>query len=87
MPAVARRALGIANRSSNYAWLMATRRYVHPEPGDTLAAIAARELSGVDDGEQQLLSWNLHLAVRAPIGPPGSVLASDIIFVEPPPKR
>jgi hypothetical protein len=65
---------------------MATRRYVHPEPGDTLAAIDAREL-GTEGSEDELLSWNLHVAARAPIGPPGSVLASEIIFVEPPPKR
>jgi hypothetical protein len=66
---------------------MAARRFVHPEPDDTLASIAARELGEIDGAEEQLLSWNLHLAARAPIGPPGAVLASDIVFVEPPPRR
>ena len=60
------------------------RRHIHPEPGDTLAVIAARELPEVENGADELLSWNLHLAARAPIGPPGSVLANDIIFLEPP---
>lgn len=55
---------------------------MHPEPGDTLATIAARELGG--PAEDDLASWNLHLAARAPIGPPGSLLPSDIVFLEPP---
>lgn len=61
------------------------RRYVFPEPGDTLAAVAARELPGVPDGAQQLLAWNLHLAMRpVPVGAPGEVLPTDIVYVEPP---
>ena len=62
------------------------RRYVHPRPGDTLTTVAARELGGGPDGAQQLLSWNLHLAMRVfPVGAPGEVLPSDIVYVEPPP--
>lgn len=63
---------------------MGGRRFIHPVAGDTLDTIAARELGDLDGAAEQLLSWNLHLAARAPIGPPGSVLASDIVFLEPP---
>jgi len=59
---------------------MTTRRHVSPHDGDDLAAIAARELPEVDGAAQQLLSWNLHLAVRGPVG----LLPSDIVFIEPP---
>ena len=44
---------------------MTVRQHVFPQAGDDLAAIAARELPGVDGADQQLLSWNLHLAARA----------------------
>jgi hypothetical protein len=63
---------------------MGTRQHIFPEPGDDLASIAARELPGVDDAEQQLLSWNLHLAMRAGLGRSVGVLPSDVVFVEPP---
>lgn len=62
---------------------MTARRFVYPQAGDDLATIAARELPGVDGADQQLLSWNLHLAVRQTIG----ILPSDIVFTEPPPAR
>lgn len=62
---------------------MSARRFVFAQPGDDLAAIAARELDGADDGAQQLLSWNLHLAARRTVG----ILPSDIVFTEPPPAR
>ncbi|HEY3486184.1 MAG TPA: hypothetical protein VGK49_12420 [Ilumatobacteraceae bacterium] len=64
---------------------MSARRFVFPQPGDDLAAIAARELPSTEDAEQQLLSWNLHLAIRAAMGRPGALLPSDIVFTEPPP--
>ena len=65
---------------------MGDRRYVLPEDGDDLASIAARALPGVDDGEQQLLSWNLHLAAR--LGSPSTgLLPSDVVFTEPPQAR
>jgi hypothetical protein len=63
------------------------RNYVFPQPGDDLASIAARELPGVDGAEQQLLSWNLHLAARAGLGRAGGLLPSDVVFTEPPPVR
>jgi hypothetical protein len=62
---------------------MTARAYVFPQAGDDLAAIAARELAGVDDAANQLLSWNLHLAARRTVG----LLPSDIVFTEPPPAR
>lgn len=62
---------------------MTARQYVFPQAGDDLAAIAARELPGVDDATQQLLSWNLHLAARRTVG----LLPSDVVFTEPPPAR
>jgi hypothetical protein len=66
---------------------MATRQYVFPQFGDDFAAIAARELVGVEDGEQQILSWNLHLAARAGLGRAVGLLPSDIVFTEPPRPR
>lgn len=66
---------------------MAGRQFVTPAPGDDLAAIAARELPGVDGAEHQLLSWNLHLAARAGLGRSVGLLPSDVVFTEPPPAR
>lgn len=63
---------------------MATRHYVFPQADDDLAAIAARELPGVEGAEQQLLSWNLHLATRAGLGRTAGLLPSDVVFTEPP---
>ncbi len=63
----------------------ASRRFVFPEPGDTLATLAERELPGTADAATQLLSWNLHLAMRPfPVGAPGEILCTDIVYVEPP---
>jgi hypothetical protein len=66
---------------------MGIRSFVLPQQGDDLAAIAARELPGVDGAENQLLSWNLHLAARAGLGRSVGLLPSDIVFTEPPPAR
>ena len=55
-----------------------------PRLGDDLAAIAARELPGLDDAAQQLASWNLHLAARAGLGRGVGLLPSDVVFIEPP---
>jgi hypothetical protein len=61
------------------------RRHLFPRVGDTVAAIAARELPGVDDGAQQLLSWNLHLTLRRdPVGTDKPLLGSDVVYLEPP---
>lgn len=62
-----------------------SRRYVFPEPGDTLATLAERVLPGDKDGASTLLSWNLHLAMRPfPVGEPGEILCTDIVYLEPP---
>ena len=63
------------------------RRWISPQPGDTLASVAARELPNVPpaDALKQLGSWNLHVVIRPLAGlPPGSLLGSDIIYLEPP---
>lgn len=62
---------------------MTARQFVFPQAGDDLASIAAREFAEVEGAEQQLLSWNLHLAARRTIG----LLPSDVVFTEPPPAR
>lgn len=64
---------------------MGARRYVFAHDGEDLGAIAARELPDVEGAEQQLLSWNLHLAARAGLGRAVGLLPSDIVFTEPPP--
>jgi hypothetical protein len=63
-----------------------TRRFVHPQPDDTLEAIARRELPALppEGAAEELLSWNLHLAQRL-VGQVTGLLASDIVYVEPPP--
>ena len=62
-----------------------SRRYVFPEPGETIGMVAKRVLPDVDDGAQLLLSWNFHLAMRPrPIGPNGELLPTDIVYVEAP---
>jgi hypothetical protein len=66
---------------------MGARQFVLPQNGDDLAAIASRELPGVEGAEKQLLSWNLHLAMRAGAGRGVGLLPSDIVFTEPPPAR
>lgn len=63
-----------------------SRRYVFPEPGDTLTTLAERVMPGQSDGAATLLSWNLHLAMRPfPVGKPGEILTTDIVYLEPPP--
>ncbi len=63
-----------------------SRPYVFPEPGDTVATLAERLLPDDPDGANTLLSWNLHLVLRAfPVGAPGEVLCTDIVYVGPPP--
>jgi hypothetical protein len=61
------------------------RRYVYAQHGDTIAAIARRELPDDPQASERLLSWNLHLVVRrSPSGAPGQLLGSDIVYTEPP---
>jgi hypothetical protein len=63
---------------------MGARRYIFPNTGDSFATIAARELPGVEGAEQELQSWNLHLAARAGFGRSVGLLPSDVVFTEPP---
>ena len=60
------------------------RRFVTPFPEETLEGLAARALPGEDAeaAANQIKSWNLHIfAMRRP---PGLLLGSDVVFVEPP---
>ena len=60
------------------------RRFVTPEPDETVEALAARALPGMPEQEAANLikSWNLHIfAMRRPAG---LLLGSDVVFVEPP---
>jgi hypothetical protein len=63
---------------------LVTRAYVFPEPGDTLALLAARVLPGREDGRAVLLGWNPHLALRAAtMDVPGGMLPTDLVYIEP----
>lgn len=69
------------------AELSRQRRWMSPQPGDTLASVARRELPNLapDEALRQLSSWNLHLVVRPLPGlAPGSLLGSDVVYLEPP---
>ena len=60
------------------------RRFVTPGPDETVEQLAARALPGepVEAAVDRIKSWNLHVfAMRRP---PGLMLGSDVIFVEPP---
>jgi hypothetical protein len=59
------------------------RGYTMLEVGEEWEALAARVLPDepAPEAVQKLKSWNLHLFVR---NPPGRILGSDVIFVEPP---
>jgi hypothetical protein len=60
------------------------RRFVTPGPDETIEELAARALpdEGLGTAVDRIRSWNLHVfAMRRP---PGLLLGSDVIFVEPP---
>lgn len=59
------------------------RRFVAPEPGDDLEAIARRHLPDLPTATalDQLRSWNLHLFARQPSG---RILGADVVFLEAP---
>jgi len=60
------------------------RRFVTPEPDETLETLAARALpdAPVEVAAEQIRAWNLHIfAMRRPRG---LLLGSDVVFVEPP---
>ena len=61
------------------------RKYVFAATGQTVRDIASRELPDDPDGPATLMAWNLHLSLRRqPVGVDGSLLGSDIVYVEPP---
>lgn len=60
------------------------RRFVTPGPDETVEALAARAMpdAPLEAAVDRIKSWNLHVfAMRRP---PGLMLGSDVIFVEPP---
>ena len=60
------------------------RRFVTPEPDETIEALAARALPDEPLGGaiERIQGWNLHIfAMRRPRG---LMLGSDVVFVEPP---
>jgi len=60
------------------------RRFILPVPGDTLEAIAARELPHLEAtaAMAHLQSWNMHIFLMR--RPAGLLTGSDVVFVEPP---
>ena len=60
------------------------RRFVTPGPEETVEELALRALPDepLETAVDRIRSWNLHVfAMRRP---PGLMLGSDVIFVEPP---
>jgi hypothetical protein len=60
------------------------RRFVTPEPDETLEALAARAMpqQPLEAAMEQIKGWNLHIfAMRRPRG---LLLGSDVVFIEPP---
>jgi hypothetical protein len=60
------------------------RRFVVPLAGDTVESLAARVLPEATPQEaaDRIRSWNLHIFMLRQ--PPGMLLCSDVVFVEPP---
>jgi hypothetical protein len=66
------------------ATLSRQRRFVTPAAAESLDDLAARALPDVPlaQAADRIRSWNLHIfAMRQP---PGLLLCSDVVFVEPP---
>ncbi len=66
------------------ATLTRQRRFLTPEPDETIGDLAARALpdAAPEQALDQIKSWNLHIfAMRRPAG---LLLGSDVVFVEPP---
>ena len=60
------------------------RRFVTPGPDETVEELARRAMpeTALETAIDAIQSWNLHVfAMRRP---PGLMLGSDVIFVEPP---
>ena len=65
--------------------LSTQRRFVTPSDDESVEQLAARALPGepLDEAVARIKSWNLHIfAMRRP---PGLMLGSDVVFIEPPP--
>ena len=65
--------------------LSTQRRFVTPTDDESVEQLAARALPDepVESAVARIKSWNLHIfAMRRP---PGLLLGSDVVFVEPPP--
>jgi hypothetical protein len=64
--------------------LTTQRRFLTPQPDETLEALAVRALPGepLEAAMDLIRGWNLHIfAMRKPRG---LLLGSDVVFVEPP---
>jgi hypothetical protein len=64
--------------------LTTQRRFVTPEPDETVEQLAARAMPGeaLETAIDRIKGWNLHIfAMRRPRG---LLLGSDVVFVEPP---
>jgi len=60
------------------------RRFVTPQPDETLEALTARALPNepLEAAMEQIRGWNMHIfAMRRPRG---LILGSDVVFVEAP---
>jgi hypothetical protein len=65
--------------------LSVQRRFVTPRDDESVEQLAARALPGepLEEAVARIKSWNLHIfAMRRP---PGLMLGSDVVFIEPPP--
>ena len=60
------------------------RRFVTPGPDETVEELARRAMPDqpLEGAVDAIKSWNLHVFVMR--RPPGLMLGSDVIFVEPP---
>lgn len=60
------------------------RRFVTPLADETLEALAARALPDrpLETAMDEIKSYNMHIFVMR--RPPGLLLGSDVVFVEPP---
>jgi len=64
--------------------LTTQRRFVVPQPDETVEQLAARAMpdAPLAGAVEKIMSWNLHIfAMRKPRG---LLLGSDVVFVEPP---
>jgi hypothetical protein len=64
--------------------LTTQRRFITPQPDETLESLAARAMPGepLESACELIRGWNMHIfAMRKPRG---LLLGSDVVFVEPP---